>query len=188
MSRRKQAGFTILEALISSILFFMAISIAVMSFMAGSQNFTGSRDSIAACHNSYNILELITSELREAYPSTISITASNTSISFKKYHNPTGEIQTVTWKLDSSAHTVIRQYTVGAVAKPSAAFGENVMALQFNSDTRPVGAYSLGKITVYINVKSNVTSPGNVRRNIVELTKEIFIRQNQPTDATVTFN
>jgi hypothetical protein len=186
-----RSGFTLLEALISSVIFFIAISIGVMAFMAGSRHFSDSNATLKACHDSSTILGMIITELREAEPSAsapsnFSLTAN--SVSFRKYHRPTDELMYVTWRHDSAQNNVVRDYSVGGVARPSHIFGENIMNLGFTQNFRDQDGKRLRLITVTINAQSKINAPGGVRRNIITVTDKAYLRSDRPTEVNVTFN
>lgn len=181
----KLRGFTLIEVLVASALLFLCISIALISLSAGSQSFNRGNETVKAYQDSRKILEIITTELREADPATLS--GGGSSVSFMKYHNPASKNQTVTWSLDSNGHRVRRDYVSGGASGPSSEFGENIMDLSFNISQKGTPPEVLKIVTISMNVQSGVVAAGGVRRDIIRLDTKVYLRERQKTNVTVRF-
>jgi hypothetical protein len=188
-------GFTVFEALVASVLFFLALSVAVMSFMAGSTHYTKGRETINAHHYAYTILDMITSELREADPATLVVQP--TQVDFQKYHRPTDEQQTITWNRDSSTNRIRRIYSGSSGASGTTEFGNNIMGLGFVETKRdasnapfpttPLTPIWLKMVKVSINVYGDIQGTSTGRRNIVNLVADVYLRQEQKVLADIYF-
>lgn len=178
MNIRKTKGFTLLEILIASILLFICISIAVLSFNAGSSNFARSKETLKAYQDCQDILMMITTELREADPTSIPV-GSGSSVSFIKYHNPTSEKQAVTWELVPGTQKVRRRYLVSSSGKTgSTEFGENISDLTITV-TGNVARPPIKKVKVSLSIQGKAQVAGEGKRNITKLDTEVCLRQGQ---------
>lgn len=185
MKRRSDVGFTLIEALIASTVFFLCVSIAVMAFTAGSRNFSASRETIKAYQDTEGILEMITAELREANPSA-GFTISPTQVTFRKYNKPVDEIQTVSWVYDGGRRTVTRSYTSDKGHSGSLEFGENIESMSFAESTDTRNSIPYRKVTVSMTVlgRKQSTVAG---REIISLEKSVNLRRNQPFETDIVF-
>jgi len=188
MRRKPSAGFTLLESLITSVIVFITISIAVMSFMAGSNNFASSEETIKAYQDCYSILGLISCELREADSGDLtSATVLSDTVTFKKYHRPTDETQTVTWSFDSDNHKAIRSYTGTSGKSGTSEFGYYVENMSFALSTRgtPPDEFKLVKVTV--KAQAEKQSLGSKPGSVVELSNEVCVRKGLSVEAQINF-
>jgi len=189
MKKRNAGGFTLLEALITSIIVFVTISIAVMSFMAGSTNFTNSEETIKAYQDCYTILGMISGELREADPAGLtSSTVLTNSVSFNKYHKPTDESQTVTWSFDSTSHKAVRTYTGTSGKSGTSEFGYYVENLSFALSTRGTAPDEFKVVKVTVKAQAEKQTFGAAPRSVVELSNEVYARAGFNVEANVNFN
>jgi hypothetical protein len=196
MKARYASGFTVFEALIASALFFLALSVAVMSFMAGSQHYTKGRESIDAYHDAYTILDMLAGELREANPDTLLITPGQ--VNFQKYHRPSDEMQDVQWNLDTTTHKVKRKYSANPVGSSGETeFGSNVTALGFVLTSRdisnipfpttPPTTKCLKIVKISISIQGAPQGAPGTGRHIVDLVSDVYLRQEQKVLADIYF-
>jgi type II secretory pathway pseudopilin PulG len=178
-------GFTLLEALITSIIFFICISITVMAFTAGSRNFSSSKETIKGFQDTQNILEMITSELREAFINA-SFNLSSNQVTFQKFNRPSGEIQTITWKYLSAEKAVKRSYTSSLGNTGALMFGKNIEDLSFSEANDMRNSVPYKKVTVAIQVLSRRQSAAHPRE-IISLEKSINLRHSQEFQADIMF-
>jgi hypothetical protein len=185
MKVRTSRGFTLLEVMISSVLLFICISIVVISFISMSRNFAMGSESVEAFQDCRRILELITTELREAEPATLVVGSS--MVKFEKYHMPHDENHVVTWIYDSSRHKVIRRYTTAGGHSGEMEFGENVMDLAFSESAKGTPPGQVKTVKISIDIKGRIQSPSGERRNIISLDAEACLRANHNAEANVRF-
>lgn len=178
----KNKGFTLIEVLITSLLVFIVISIAVMSFMAGSSNFIKAEETTNASWNCKTVLEAVSTELREAIPTqpvTITSSPSVKSITFTKFHNPSNNLQNVTWKFENGK--VTRES-----GGQSIVLNNNISNLNFEFGPGSTSANpKVIKVTVVSESKKKFINNQPVSR--IELCSSIFLRQNQSYSASVIF-
>gem|GEM_PF-1646503 len=188
MRRHTCGGFTLLEALITSVIVFITISIAVMSFMAGSNNFTSSEETIKAYQDCYSILGMISCELREADSDDLTdATVLPQTVSFRKYHRPTDEIQTVTWSFDPDQHKAVRSYTGTSGKSGTSEFGYYVQNLGFTLSKRGTAPNEFKLVKVTVRAQAEKQSFGSTPRSIVELSSEVCARKGLSIEVRVNF-
>lgn len=183
---RASRGLTLFEVLVSAALLFLCITIAVTAFMAGSRNFAKSKEAIDAQEGCRKILEMISSEVREADPSTLVLGAGGVSIRFSKYHRPSNSTHDVTWKYNATSQNVERRYTENPGGGTYAtSFGERVSRLIFTKTVKGGGSSS-AKIGVAITAMGQIEVAGETARQIVNLSTEIYLRPRQSSAVNVT--
>jgi type II secretory pathway pseudopilin PulG len=186
MKRKCAGGFTLLEALIASTVFFICVSVVVMAFTAGSRNFRASKETIRAFQDTHNILDMITTELREANPAVSSgFNVGPTSVTFQKYNKPAQEIQTVTWSYLSGQKKIQRTYT-SPNNTDTLFFGQNIEDLLFSQETAMRNGIEYKKVTVSMRIMGTrqTTSGG---REILTMARSVNLRRDQVFEADIMF-
>jgi len=182
--RRACRGLSLFEVLVSAALLFTCITIAVLAFMAGSRNFAKGKESVERQEECRKVLEMISTELREADPTTITVSPS--SVRFLKYHGPSSAFQMVTWRYDADNRKVVREYSVPPDATlDSTSLGERIAALAFTDYTRGAQFRKVG-LSIRANAMSN--APGASEMEIISLATEVYVRARQPVDVHVVFD
>jgi hypothetical protein len=174
---------SLFEVLVSAALLFTCITIAVMAFTAGSRNFTKSREIVERQEECRRIMDMITTELREAEPTNVNVSAS--SVTFVKFHNPSGKFQLVIWRYSPDTRKAVREYAEppGSSIK-STSFGERITDLSFVDTTR--GA-SFHKIRISIKAAAAKETPSAPERGIVDIASEVYLRARQAVRVNVVF-
>ena len=182
-------GFTLIEIMVASTLLFVCLALSVMCFNAGSRNFAKSRDSIENFQACYSIIEMITTELKEADPLTIALYPAGgpfTEVHFTKYHRPTGERQQIEWKLDTAREKVRREYTSPDTSRSGAMeFGDRIQELTFSRTSRDTGFNQYNIMKVIIKAQGEPKSYGRIEMMSIE--SNVYVRRGQKVEVKARF-